>query len=478
SLDWDSKSVYDAGVRFLGVALEPLLGYPDLGIERMDSRHDPDAAKLAVLRADSMLWLNIHDDEYREVDASIGTIAPSIDSTEKVVASINPAAWLSAADQDARDEELVKAARVRTAILKRDHRDYLKAAEPALDWLLAEQRDDGSWMAGSSRVESESGIEMYEEGRQHDVGVTALAVLALVRDPLTPGNEVRLSAIRRGCAYILGQRSPGFGFISNLFMSRDSQGKPAKVYTSGWIYDHAACLQALSEASHLISSRRIRIGIEDAARILMRAKNPYGCWRYTLPANGDSDTSVTYWVVRALLAAERAGVPLDDSVSVTVLQFLDEMTDEGTGRIGYTERGSPSSRDPVVNQHQFPTDSGEALTAMGLHLCFLLGQRVEDRRTMRDHAELIARRLPKWEPDKYGCDFSYWMPATAAMIMMDGKYKDRWIEALNDSLLDSQVQGGAGDGSWPPVGPWCAFGGRVYSTAYNLMALQYAYGVK
>lgn len=478
SLDWSDKSVYAAGVSLLGIVLEPLLGYPDLGIESMSSKHDPDAARLAVLRADSMLWFKIHDDSYREIDASIGTIAPRSGTDEGVIANFDPAVWLNESDREARAEELAKAARTQGTLLKRKHGAYAKVAGPALDWLLAEQREDGSWMAGSSRVESKNGIEVYDEGREHDVGVTALAVIALVRDPLTPGNEVRLRAIRRACAYILGQRSPGYGFISNLFTSRSQQGKAGQVYSGNWIYDHTACLQALAEASHLVPSRRLRIGIEDAARVLMEAKNPYGCWRYSLPANGDSDTSVTYWAMRALLAAEETGVPLDDSATTHVLQFLDEMTDEGTGRVGYTERGSPSSREPGVNQERFPTDSGETLTAMGLHLRFLLGQTVEERGIMKDHANLIMRRLPKWEPEKFGCDMSYWMPATAAMTRFGGKHREEWLKALYPSLLDSQVKGGEGDGSWPPVGPWGAYGGRVYSTCYNLMALQYAYGVK
>ncbi|MEM8711986.1 MAG: hypothetical protein AAGG01_13635, partial [Planctomycetota bacterium] len=165
---------------------------------------------------------------------------------------------------------------------------------------------------------------------------------------------------------------------------------------------------------------------------------------------------------------------IDEEAYVAALQFFDEMTDEGTGRVGYTERGSPSSRVPGMNQEKYPTDSGEALTAVALLCRFFLGQNPDDNKVMKDHAELIIRRLPKWEPEKFGCDMYYWYYGSYAMFQMGGKYWKEWNKAMKPAVVESQRKDGGKTykGSWDPVGPWGYAGGRVYSTATMVLCLE------
>ena len=56
--------------------------------------------------------------------------------------------------------------------------------------------------------------------------------------------------------------------------------------------------------------------------------------------------------------------------------------------------------------------------------------------------------------------------------MTGGKAWKAWQKALSPALLGSQVEGGVGKGSWEPEGAWCYVGGRVFSTAMAVMALQ------
>jgi hypothetical protein len=66
----------------------------------------------------------------------------------------------------------------------------------------------------------------------------------------------------------------------------------------------------------------------------------------------------------------------------------------------------------------------------------------------------------------------YWYYGTLAMSLYGGQERGKWNEALKDAVIDSQRTAGCARGSWDPVGKWCIIGGRVYSTAVCVLALQ------
>ena len=86
-------------------------------------------------------------------------------------------------------------------------------------------------------------------------------------------------------------------------------------------------------------------------------------------------------------------------------------------------------------------------------------------------ADLLLAKLPVWEPE-VGCDMNYWLHGTRAMRELGGEAWAEWSAALRRTALASQRTEGRHAGSWDPVGPWGALGGRVYSTATMALALR------
>ena len=76
----------------------------------------------------------------------------------------------------------------------------------------------------------------------------------------------------------------------------------------------------------------------------------------------------------------------------------------------------------------------------------------------------------------------YWYYATLAMYQVGGNAWKTWRQAMGPAMVETQRKDGdfcQYKGSWDPIGPWGADGGRVYSTAVMAMCLQvyYRYGL-
>jgi hypothetical protein len=165
---------------------------------------------------------------------------------------------------------------------------------------------------------------------------------------------------------------------------------------------------------------------------------------------------------------------VDRAAYTAALRWFDNATDPATGRTGYIEPGSASARVAGMND-TFPTDGGEALTAVSLLSRFFLGQSPETTPVMKAHADLLLGALPRWQPEAKACDMYYWYYGSYAMFQMGGAHWKAWNRALQGAVLDSQRRGGSADGSWDPVGPWGYAGGRVYSTATMVLCMEVYY---
>jgi hypothetical protein len=238
-----------------------------------------------------------------------------------------------------------------------------------------------------------------------------------------------------------------------------------------YMYRHAIAALALCEAYYFSRSPILRGDAQRAVGFVTRARNPYGAWRYDAPPTGDNDTSVTGWMVLVCKSAEDAGLSIDSQAFTDALAWIDESTDPATGRVGYDSAGSASSRVPGVNDH-FPTDRTECMTAVGLLCRFFLGQDPERVDAMKQHAALLLRALPQWDPGGLSNDMYYWYYGSYAMYQMGGKHWERWNKAMKKAVLDSQRASGSAKGSWDPIGPWGFAGGRVYSTALGALCLE------
>ncbi len=332
-----------------------------------------------------------------------------------------------------------------------------RTARPALNlalaWLARHQDEDGSWdcdgfMKHCPPTDTEDGPGKPE----HDVGVTGLALLALLGD----GNTIREGPyrenVRRAVHWLLEQQDYQSGLLGHEL--------------GAFVYDHAIGTLALVEAYHTSGVRALGRQARKAVVFIHRARNPYGVWHYEVPPVGDSDSSITIWMLQALAAAREAGLPVDDQCFVDTLQWYEAVTDHASGRGGYSQMGEGSARVPGVNEH-YPPFHTPAMTAAALYASAMLGQEPDDP-LQEKRSGLILRSLPDASNPKEHRDYYYWYHATQGMQHLHPKLAKIWRDAILDTLLELQKE----DGPWAPDGAWGFAGGRVYSTALGALMLE------
>jgi predicted Ser/Thr protein kinase len=334
-----------------------------------------------------------------------------------------------------------------------------------LEWLKWHQSEDGSWQAkeyqkACGKIGPTTCSDVGEEA--NDVGVTGLALLAFMAAGSTTNSGPYQENVGRGLKWLRGKQDSDTGLLGGRI-------------GHAFIYNHAIASRALCEAYRLSQSPWLKTPAQRAIEFIQSARNPYGAWRYSQPPSGENDTSVTGWMVLALATAQNAGLKVDTESFRGALTWIDEATDTDTGRVGYDAVGTPSSRVTRINDH-FNEQRGEAMTAVGLGCRFLLGQDPRTAPIMRKHADLLSAELPFWSADprdKEGADFYYWYYGSFAMHKIGGEPWKRWSAALTEALVSSQRKDGDEKGSWDAsVDPWEYAGGRIYTTALALLALQ------
>ena len=93
---------------------------------------------------------------------------------------------------------------------------------------------------------------------------------------------------------------------------------------------------------------------------------------------------------------------------------------------------------------------------------------------------ILDAAAPEWtvpgSKTRSSINMIYWYYGTRAMKRRGGEKGKVWLEAMQRALQPSQRVGGCEDGSWDPIGPWGAAGGRVYSTALGVLILRRCVG--
>ncbi len=349
-----------------------------------------------------------------------------------------------------------------------------EAIQAAAHWLVAHQvATAGYWDTDDFGARCPRDGPACEGGGNPvaDVGVTALAVMALLAAAEVPGVDVpdAAGAAARGLAWLGSIQGPA-GLIG------DEVGNPT-------LYNHALATQALADAvvrggPDAEALRRL----EAAVWRIVAARNGDGGWGYGLQGNGASDSSVTGWALLALARAEVAGVTVPEEVFRSAATFLEGLTDPDTGRCGYNEEssaGGPPARLPGA-QGRFPPERSESLTALALRAGSALAARPGAASRPPWPEGLVDRQvalLLRKEPDpKPGSrDLYYWVHADAALRRVaPGGSSAAWRAALWTVLSDLQERRGHAAGSWAPDCVWGEEGGRVYATAMALWSLALA----
>jgi hypothetical protein len=346
---------------------------------------------------------------------------------------------------------------------RREGRDDLPKKEAlaldlALDWLVAHQSTDGAWRADrfTEQCKDANGAPCTSPGDgAFDVGITGLALLALLGEGSSLNVGKYTVAIQRGVGWLALQADPKSGQIGKRLSPK-------------FLYCHAIATHVLCE---LLPSRpQLEPICKRALRFIYGSRNPYGAWRYDEPPMGLNNTSVTGWMVVALRAAEDAHLEIDRDAYEGALVWLDGVTDTDSGRVGYDE--DPRAHVRYGKTKEPPRDS-EPLTALGLFSRILAGQdNLRENPILEKHGQLMLGSLPEWNKDSSKANAYYWYYGTYAMYQLGGKYWRSWRKALVPALLESQRTTGHARGSWDPVGPSGPVGGRIYSTALMALCLE------
>lgn len=351
------------------------------------------------------------------------------------------------------------------------------AVERGLNWLTAHQLPSGMW---SLVGEGAPGKGKYSKGSkfENNEAATAMALLAYFGAGHTPSTGGKHSAAidRAVKALLRSQDTKG-----NFF-----QGKKA----DDWMYSHALCTMALCEYLALEpTNTSLRAPCEKAVRFCVESQHDMGGWRYT--PRGDSDTSVTGWMLMALQSAKNAKIKVPPQTLERISFYLDKAAlglekmdmranvatkadvDANKIKAGY---GSKYSYQPGM-------DYDHVMTAEGLLCRMYLGWPHNDARLKDGCTFLLTEHMPTWEQR----DVYYWYYATQTMFHMEGEYWTKWNNALRDMLVANQEQSGPENGSWNPLGGgplqqdgadlWSMnnAGGRLYVTCFSLYMLEVYY---
>jgi hypothetical protein len=336
-----------------------------------------------------------------------------------------------------------------------DGSDVLDAADAALDWLRRHQGPTGAWDCDGFGAVCRGNACGGPGGPLHDPGVTGLSLLAFLGTGETHVSKRHGPVVRSGLKYLKGVQ--------------DAEGCFGPRTGGHFVYDHALAALAMTEAYGLTQSLLFKASAQHGVDFVLQCQNPYLAWRYGVRPQ-DNDTSVTGWMVMALKSAKGSGLDVDPASFEGAKAWLDKVTEPEYGRAGYTARGNGPAR-PQELMDKFPADKSESLTAVAVLTRVFCGADKDDE-FVKKGADLCLNTPPVWT-----IDFYYWYYGTLAIFQVGGDYWKKWNESMKKAIIDSQRMDKSDDryGSWDALDPWAQDGGRVYSTAVNVMCLEVYY---
>lgn len=341
------------------------------------------------------------------------------------------------------------------------------AAEDGLRWLAAHQSPDGRFGAqdfaeycdGAPATPAER-----PEGRgvrTRDVGVTGAALAAFLGAGYTNrGRHPFARCVSRGLTWLKGVQDPEGCF--------GPRSHPA------FLHDHAWAALAMIEAYGMTGSPIFKGSAQRALEFVARARDSDGGWRAV-----GGDASVTAALLLPLVAAQRV---------------IDDQTARG--------RPAPLELDPALlaalRAWAWARSTPEALAAPGgegppallsraaegsaaLLARVLLGENPREAPALAEGAAFLRTRLPRRDAGEAGVDLNAWYFGTLAAFQFGGDLFNEWQGALRRAVLESRRREGTPcgyRGSWDPLGPGAAEGGRVWSTALMTLCCEvhYRYG--
>jgi hypothetical protein len=312
------------------------------------------------------------------------------------------------------------------------------AVTKALKWLQKNQLPDGSW----------SLVGPYSNGSSSDnpAAATAMALLAFQGYGDTHIKGDFKDTVKKGWAALIKMQN-----ADGLFSSRKSVEDDHQRY-----YCHAQCTIAICELVGMTGDPAMKGPAQKAIDYLAKNQDPKGGgWRYG--AAPDSDTSVTGWVLMALMSGKMANLNIPKQTFDGITKYLDAAQYEDGKRYWYR---------PMEK-----ADDG-TMTAEGLLMRQYLGWERNDPR-LAGGVDVILKKPISFDNE---INVYYWYYATQVCHHMEGDAWEKWNSVLSKAVPGAQVKDGNEAGSWDPSNDtqgrsW----GRLYVTCLSTYLLEVYY---
>tara|TARA_B100000809_G_scaffold175126_1_gene172432 strand:- start:8396 stop:10099 length:1704 start_codon:yes stop_codon:yes gene_type:complete len=328
------------------------------------------------------------------------------------------------------------------------------AVDKGLAWLAAHQDSDGGWDAKDYQRHCRHHRPCKGQGLgEFDMGVTALATLAFLGSGHSPNKE---GPYRRHVTKALKHLTDAQSGIGSFEPRGDKYN-----------YNHALATLALAEAYAMTRDSFYKDSLQSALRYSFSSQQAGGGWDYSSIKTGRNDLSITGWQVMALRAAQKAGIAIPARIRQNLSHFLNRAF-------------TPSGYGIYANLEPEAGRMGANMVAVALMTHLYNGGLASDSRARKAVSRLVKGNPPeikgmaRWELSYQS--YYYWYTATLALFNVGGKTWEAWNTLLQQKVLPLQDRDPHSSGSWAPEPNWVGrSGGRIYSTAINVLTLEVYY---
>lgn len=303
--------------------------------------------------------------------------------------------------------------------------DWKAARTRGLEWLAKNAASNGGWKADVG-YKLNHGYQVMSAAKEH-IGVTGMCVLAFVEAGYTPGEGPFQGAVD-GARDLMIRSLTESGYLTR---------EATRMKSHGW------ALNALARLLQLERDGLLESTVAEATSLSNRSIGNDGGWRY-LPFTPDADLLSTVCQVRALLAAEAAGIRLHGDVKARVRRYLRD------ARIAVgKEKGWPY-------QARKRARISFSSTSAGLWATLALGDSVDDIDDMVARVVSLIPRDGEGDPG-FTWWFGHYNAGTAlALVKAEAGRKAlaEWRAPVRKRILALQRADGSWKGGVGPGDPW------------------------
>ena len=309
-------------------------------------------------------------------------------------------------------------------------------------WLARHQDADGKWDATgfTSHCIKDRLCKDAAPAVIPDEGVTAAALLAMLGDGHTParGKFPFRVCVARGLQWLISRQQ------ADGSIGPDPEAQQ-------FLLAHAIATAALAEAYGMTGEARFRAAAQNAVDYL--AAHDVALLDGSRKINAGSVPLATARMA-ALASAGEARLTVPGDAIAQVAKVFNDAAKQPT-----TSYAAP-----------WPAPAAESRITPGM-LALLAPTPQPDRSLLLGEVGRLHIDPPDWKKNGQ----VYWLVGSAIMKNAETESWRHWYQALQQTLIRNQRESGHAIGSWLPMDSGAKMGGRVFSTALSIMALETPY---